>query len=127
VSVRLALVVAAVLSAACVTQAADAPAELATLEGGEYLPARSIIHTYCGPCHSKGGQDPEQGRAYKGFKLDTYDQMKARPVLMLNAITIHGTHADMPPSRTKLQPSAAERQVLLDWIELGCPNTPNGR
>lgn len=123
----MALVVAAWLCAACDTPTADAPAELATLQGAEYLPARSITQTYCGPCHSKAGQDPEQERAYEGFQLDSYDQLKVRQLLMLNAITIHGVHADMPPARARLQPSVAERQVLLDWVEFGCPNTPNGR
>jgi hypothetical protein len=107
VSLRLALVVW--LCAACDTPAADAPAELATLQGAAYLPARSITQTYCGPCHSKAGQDPEQERAYEGFKLDSYGQLKARQLLMLNALTIHGPRADMPPARTKLQPSVAER------------------
>jgi uncharacterized membrane protein len=118
------LVLVSLLSAECGT---DDEAELFTLEGTEYLPARRIAQTYCGPCHSKGGDDPLPDRAYKGFKLDTYDQMKSRLFLMLNALTIHGTHADMPPPTAKLQPTDAERHLLLDWVERNCPNTPDGR
>jgi uncharacterized membrane protein len=123
-----ALAVAAWLFAGCEAPDAEPPAEpTLALDGAQYLPARSITQTYCGPCHTRGGQDPERERAYKGYKLDTYDQMKARMVLLQNAITVHGTRADMPPIRAKLQPTDAERQVLLDWVELGAPNTPSGR
>jgi uncharacterized membrane protein len=124
--VALALALAVLVSSECDAPTGDAEVELSALEGAEYLPARAITHTYCGPCHIKDGKDPDQPRAYRGFKLDSYDQMKRRLILVRNAITVHGTHADMPPPRAKRQPSAAERQVLVDWVERGCPNTPDG-
>jgi uncharacterized membrane protein len=125
--VLLPLALVALLSGECDTASDEAVADLSTLRRAEYLPARSITHTYCGPCHSKEGKDRDQECAYREFELDTYEQMKKQMVLMLNAITIHGTRADMPPATAKRQPSEAERQVLIDWLERDCPNTPDGR
>src|SRR6185369_12835436 len=70
--------------------AAPEPAAMSALEGAAYLPARAIVHTYCAPCHTATGRDPSQARGYEEIKLDTYDQMKHRNVLVTNALTFHG-------------------------------------
>jgi mono/diheme cytochrome c family protein len=118
------------LTLVCATLAACPRSEptITALEGARYLPARAIVHTYCGPCHTRGGRHAKRDQgAYRDLALDTYAAIAARPLVVENALTFHGEHADMPPPLGTWQPSPAERQVLIDWLQRGCPNTPDGK
>lgn len=100
--------------------------EMPTMQGGQYLAARMLGNTFCGDCHTKGGKHFRQPDAYLNMQLDFYENWKKRSNLIEVALTVHGTHADMPPPYAP-QPSDAERQLLIDWLARGAPNTPDGQ
>ena len=97
------------------------------LQGTRYADARAIVQAFCAPCHTRHGQHPSQRRAYADLQLDAYQQLKARLFLIESALVVHGTHADMPPAGAPRQPSDRERALLIQWLQLGAPNTPDGR
>jgi uncharacterized membrane protein len=102
------------------------PVDLSTLHGGRFLPAREILHTYCGSCHTKQGGDQRRDLgAYRDLNLDDYQALRPRATLVANALAFHGSSADMPPASAR-QPSPRERQVVIDWLARGCPNTASG-
>src|SRR4051812_24333048 len=103
----------------------ESATEMPTMQGGQYLVARTLGNTFCGDCHTMGGKNPRQKDAYKNLQLDLYDTWKKRAGLIATGLTVHGTHADMPPQDAP-QPSDADRQLLIDWLERGAPNTPDG-
>jgi uncharacterized membrane protein len=95
--------------------------------GARYRPAQALIQSYCAPCHTRAGTHPLQRTARAELTLDTYGELRARSYLIEKAVTVHGVRADMPPVEAPRQPAAGERALLIDWLQRGAPNTPDGR
>ena len=68
-----------------------------------------VMQQYCLPCHSPGGSGPLDETSYANVYADR------SPIL--DAVS----GCVMPPS-TAPQPSAAQRVLLIDWLECGAPN-----
>lgn len=69
-----------------------------------------ILQTYCVNCHSAGGQEPNK-------LLDTQASVAA----LSNDVANEVAGCSMPPA-DDAQPTAAQRQLILDWLTCGAPN-----
>jgi uncharacterized membrane protein len=97
------------------------------LAGAQYGPARAFVAAWCGECHTQSGTNPKQARAYKAQRLDTYDQWRTHQSVLRGVIDKwHPDGKIMPPPGAKSPPDA-ERRAVLEWIDRGSPNTPEGK
>lgn len=69
-----------------------------------------VMQKYCTSCHVAGGQEANK-------PLDTFSAVSQRSGEVQDQIA----GCDMPPSGAT-QPTAAEMQVVLDWIACGAQN-----
>ena len=93
-----------------------------------YATADAIIVKVCAGCHARAGAHPDQPRAHLVLPLDGYDDWRRGATVI--AAVIDDARPDgnpMPPASAPAQPSAGERQLLLDWTRRGSPDTPDGR
>ena len=88
----------------------------------------NFVRRYCAPCHSKYGQEARQKKAYLSVKVDTDDLWKKYANVSIESIDrwYEQSHI-MPPADAGAQPSDDERKMMLAWIDMGCPNTPDGQ
>jgi uncharacterized membrane protein len=102
------------------------------LRGSLYDTATTLVRKYCADCHTEGGFNARQWDGWAAVQFDTYAQWKAFDASDL-ARRIHPDSASnlglnlMPPGDYGVQPTEAERSVLLEWLRRGSPNTADGR
>jgi mono/diheme cytochrome c family protein len=103
------------------------------VQGLVYEPAAKIVNRYCADCHTVGGLNPEQPDAWNyAIRLDTYALWDSYPTYILEehldpVLAAQKSLTLMPPEHFPLQPTSGERQLLLDWLRRGSPNTVDGR
>jgi len=105
------------------------------VQGLVYDTAYKLINRYCADCHTLGGLNKDQPDAWTyALPLDTYAEWKAAGILDIQyrmdsvlASQLRPPGQIMPRTIFPLQPTAAERQLLLDWIRRGSPNTLTGQ
>jgi hypothetical protein len=85
------------------------------------------VQKYCAACHGKDGQDPKQKVAYPAFHVDTYDEWASSRTILLAVLDEWHPDGDVMPPPDALEPSRAERLMILDWIRRSSPNSPDGR
>jgi uncharacterized membrane protein len=94
----------------------------------KYAAADTAIVTYCAGCHARDGRNKDHDRAHQVLPLDGYADWRSQTTVI--AAVLDKQHLDgsvMPPADAPLQPSDAERNLLLDWTRRGAPDTPDGR
>ena len=94
-----------------------------------YEPGRKFAQTYCTPCHTENGTHPEQPKGYEVFQVDTYEQWRTNRTILL--AVIDKWHLDghlMPPEAALAKdPADADRKQVIEWLQRGSPNTPEGQ
>ena len=115
------LVVAVVAGAVMFTLGAGVPASSRQTPARSVPPARPdafqtsikpFLQTYCYGCH--GGDQPAAGfdlTSYGTQESVTSDQRR------WNLVLARLKAAEMPPSQSRQQPTSAQRQSVIDWIE----------
>lgn len=97
------------------------------ISGTKYPVAVDFVTRYCGDCHTAQGRDPSQREAYQDMPLDVYadwqSYQKGIELRLRHEFTLSEI---MPPESYALQPTAEEREKILQWLALGSPNTPDG-
>lgn len=103
------------------------------VRGLVYEPMRLIINRSCADCHTQGGKNKDQKVGWENaIKLDTYAQWEKYQEIVRERIdTAYALSQDppydvMPKFGFPNQLSQQERQMILDWIDRGSPNTPDG-
>jgi hypothetical protein len=73
---------------------------------------KPFLETYCYACH--GGNEPAAG-----FDLTSYGTQESviGDQRRWNLVLARLRASEMPPSQSRRQPTAAERQSVIDWIE----------
>lgn len=103
------------------------------MEGTLYDTAFKLLNRYCADCHTQGGLNPYQPSAWNYvFRLDTYQDWKFMDTSAINgrldkALALQNGYESMPPSYFPLELTDSERQVLLDWLSRGSPNSDSGK
>jgi len=69
-----------------------------------------VVFQYCAGCHAPGGSQ-------SGKPLDTYASLSS----LASNVESKVSDCSMPPS-SGAQPSAAERDAILQWIACGAPD-----
>lgn len=103
------------------------------MDGTLYAPAFRIVNRYCADCHTIGGKNDLQHDAWKfAVRFDTYSQWaEASKLLKIRLVSELSAAQDppmdvMPNISFPFQPTQAERDTLLEWINRGSPNTSSG-
>jgi mono/diheme cytochrome c family protein len=97
------------------------------LGGTAFTQARALVGRFCADCHTAGGRNADRPRAHALLPLDTYAQWKEYQDLIAGRLAPgHPGGNPMPPPKHPIQPSAAERNLLLDWIARNSPDTQDG-
>ncbi|MDQ3002250.1 MAG: cytochrome c, partial [Fibrobacterota bacterium] len=97
------------------------------LSGTVFIRGQNLVGRYCADCHTAGGRNADQPRAYGILPLDTYAEWKRYQNLIKGRIAPdHPGGNPMPPPKHPLQPTAGERGVLIDWIARNSPDTRDG-
>ena len=98
-----------------------------------YAPAKRIVNLYCADCHTQGGHNELQPDTWKfALRLDTYDDWVSGTKVLLRRMDAAKAAAQDPPEDVMpsisfpFQPTQAERDTLIDWLNRGSPNTPTG-
>ena len=111
----------------------DTPLDTA-VKGLVYEPAFRIINRYCAECHTEGGLNLRQLDGWTALPLDTYGNWKSAPdgrnifARRLDSVQARQSGLErMPPPKFYAQPTQAERDTLLNWLQRGSPNTLNGQ
>src|SRR5262249_18620617 len=97
--------------AASSSQSGSAPAARSDTSDAFDSSVKPFLQTYCYGCHR--GKQPAAG-----FDLATYDSRDS--VLSdqrhWNLVLARLKAGEMPPSQSRVQPDAAKRQAIIDWI-----------
>jgi mono/diheme cytochrome c family protein len=100
------------------------------MEGLNYAEAAALINRSCADCHTEGGLNPDQPAAWTfALRLDRYQSwVRAGTSTLLERLdpSIAKPEEQMPPADFPNQLTLVERQLLIDWLNRGSPNTPNG-
>jgi mono/diheme cytochrome c family protein len=100
------------------------------MEGLNYAEAAALINRSCADCHTEGGLNPDQPAAWTfALRLDRYNGwVRAGASTLLERLdpSIAKPEEQMPPADFPNQLTLVERQLLIDWLNRGSPNTPNG-
>ena len=97
------------------------------LQGTEFKQGKILVGRFCADCHTAAGKNSDQARAWNILPLDTYGQwIKYAGLIRGRLAENHPGGNVMPPPKFPMQPTAAERKVLLDWIDRNSPNTSDG-
>jgi cytochrome c len=102
------------------------------MEGTVYDTAFKLVNRYCADCHTQGGLSPYQPSGWNYvMRLDTYQNWVDGSISIEErldvAMALQNGYEAMPPSYAPFEPTDSERQVLLDWLRRGSPNTDSGR
>jgi len=98
------------------------------MSGTLYEPGRRFAQTYCSPCHGEAGENPKRPVAHLAFQVDTYEEWAASRTILLAVLDKWMPDGVvMPPSYAPAEPPDDERRAILDWVQRGSPNTPDGR
>jgi uncharacterized membrane protein len=97
------------------------------LQGCRYAAARALVEKYCANCHSSHGTSRSQERAYRSFSVDTYAEWLAASREVPGRVDKDSLEGKiMPPPWSTMQPTLAERKLLIAWVKRGSPDTPGG-
>ncbi len=97
------------------------------LQGTDFKQGKFLVGRFCADCHTAAGKNSDQARAWNILPLDTYAEWIKYPRLLSGRLAEnHPGGNPMPPPKFSLQPTAAERNILLDWIARNSPNNPDG-
>jgi uncharacterized membrane protein len=103
------------------------------VRGLVYERMRLIINRSCADCHTQGGKNKDQKVGWENaIKLDTYAQWSRYGKFIRERIDTAYALAQDPPYTVMPKYgfpyplTQEERQLMLDWIDLGSPNTPDG-
>jgi len=101
------------------------------MQGLVYDTAFKMINRFCADCHTEVGLNREQPDGYLALRVDTYASWKGIPIrIIMRRLDIDSAakyaQTLMPPDNFANQPTAAERQLLADWLKRGSPNTVSG-
>lgn len=95
-----------------------------------YDEAFAILNRSCADCHTEGGLNADQAAAWTfALRLDTYaGWLRAGTSTLRERLdpTVAEPDELMPPASFPYQPTPEERQLLIDWLNRGSPNTSNG-
>jgi len=102
------------------------------MQGTLYDTAFKLVNRYCADCHTQGGLNPYQPSAWNYvMRLDTYPDWVAGKIAIEErldkALALLNGYESMPPMYFTLEPTDSERQILLDWLRRGSPNSDSGR
>jgi uncharacterized membrane protein len=124
------------LAAGCFQEPDTGPEPIVTtgaLADVLYEPARRIVSRSCSDCHAAGGKNEKHMDAWgHALRLDTWQEwVDARADIKVRLDPVKAAEQDppvdvMPLLTFPLQPTQAERDTLLQWIERGSPNTATG-
>jgi len=98
------------------------------LKDCQFVAAKNFATQYCSDCHTSTGASKHKAKALQNITMDTYHDWiqaaKAVPGVLDKA---HLESKLMPPPKYPHQPTDAERQVIIDWVLRGSPNTESGK
>ena len=98
------------------------------LEGCLYVEARAFAGKYCSDCHSSRGSNDLRGRASRILSVDSYGEWIGSAGAIPGRLDLDSLElGPMPPPEYPVQPTQAERRMIVDWVKRGSPNTPDGR
>jgi mono/diheme cytochrome c family protein len=102
--------------------------------GLRYEAMRLILNRSCADCHTRGGMNKDQKDGWNNaIKLDTYPLWLEYAKNIRQRIDTAYAKAQDPPAEImpkygfRYPLSDAERQLILDWIDAGSPNTSDGK
>ena len=104
----------------------DNPDDTPVVQAGFPCDVHAVLQASCASCHA--------GRLYYGPNFDSRDDLfvEARDLFLVQSKPVEpgtfGAHMaaalrsqTMPPYGALVQPSAAERELVIGWIEAGMP------
>lgn len=114
---------AALALVAC-QRSAEAPR---AMPDARYAAGRAFALTYCAPCHTSAGTHAKRAKALAAFTMDSFADWQAAFGVVRGVLDRwHPDGKVMPPDDAPKQPSDSERRTILQWVERGSPNTPDG-
>ncbi len=93
-----------------------------------YKPAQRLMDKYCAECHARDGNSPYQKLTWSNsLQIDSFPVWRGAAGPLIERMDPVYTWDLMPPFYGAHQPTRAERDTLLQWLNRGAPNTVDGR
>lgn len=101
---------------------------MGALQDCQYTFAKNFTSQYCSDCHTTTGTFKHKDKALQNITMDTYHDWMQASRTVPRVLDKHNLESKiMPPAKYPYQPTDSEREVMIEWLNRGSPNTDSGK